>query len=524
MKKSNETQSSIDRVEVPNSWPLTNQQLERTEMEDPKTCTEWRTVTDPSEVEHYLLLRNRLHFQAEGSPFTNNPLAADIDWLALSPMAEDVLQGRYDHPGDIPQLQNLIQECSSVAPFDILPTTLSMEEFQRKIQTWRESTTTSPSGRHLGRYKALFVSTPEQFEEQSPEDPMKFEEKQHLIAHLKLSIINYCLRNTYVLNRWKKVINVMILKEPGNYKIHRLRVLHLYEADYNAVCAIQWRKLLRYADTKQLINEGQYGGRPGCEAQSLTLPEELNYDISYMSRRSLFNFDNGATSCYDRIAVPLASLRNRKYGLSRYVVALHAATLKNAQFFLKTANGVSEQFYSHSAEFPIHGTGQGSGNSPCIWLFISSTLYDAHARHSNGATFVSPDGSTTLKLSMVGFVDDATGSSNDFQPQHQQPLQQLFQRMQSDAQLWNDLLYCTGGKLELGKCSFHLLHFEFLPNGRPRPSLVQYDGAIQLTDAETKETIPITSKNAVTTHKTLGHHKAPAANRPDISILQKKAN
>ena len=45
-----------------------------------------------------------------------------------------------------------------------------------------------------------------------------------------------------------------------------------------------------------------------CEAQSLTFLKELKYDISFMTRRTLFNFDNNATNCYDHIIVALASL------------------------------------------------------------------------------------------------------------------------------------------------------------------------------------------------------------------------
>jgi hypothetical protein len=221
------------------------------------------------------------------------------------------------------------------------------------------------------------------------------------------------------MQRWKSVVNVMIFKEPGNYRIHRLRVIHIYEADFNALLAIKWRKLLHLSDNKGLINERQYGGRLGCEAQSLTLLEELKYDLSYLTRRTLFNFYNDATSCYDRILVPLASgVINRKYGLDRRIVAIHAKTLQQAEFRLKTTTGVSDISYHHCPNFPIHGTGQGSGNSPSIWLFISSTLFDVHASQSYGATFISPDGLTKLRLSMVGFADDSTGSCSNFRPTH----------------------------------------------------------------------------------------------------------
>ena len=89
----------------------------------------------------------------------------------------------------------------------------------------------------------------------------------------------------------------MIFKETGNYKIHRLRVIHIYEADFNLLLAVKWRQLIQSADLHGLINEGLFGGRPGCEAQSLTFLEELKYDVSIITRRTLFHFDNDATSC-----------------------------------------------------------------------------------------------------------------------------------------------------------------------------------------------------------------------------------
>ena len=70
---------------------------------------------------------------------------------------------------------------------------------------------------------------------------------------------------------------------------------------------------------------------------------------------------------------------------------------------------------------------------------------------------------------MVGFVDDSTGVVNDFHATTLPEVEALLQKMQHDAQLWNDLLWCSGGKLELPKCSYHFLYFDFDPDGTPRP-------------------------------------------------------
>ena len=304
----------------------------------------------------------------------------------------------------------------------------------------------------------------------------------------------------------------MIFKESGNFRIHRLQVIHIYEADSNLILAVKWRQLLHSADLQGKINEGLFGGRPGREAQSLTFLEELKYDISTVTRQTLFHFDNDATSCYDRIIVSLASIINRKYGLHWKVVAVHATTLEQACFHLRTTTGISERFYTQSIHFPIYRSGQGSSNSPGIWLFISSTICNIHQQHSYGASFSTPDGDETVRIAMVGFVDDSTGTYNNFQPQREKDLETMTSRMQSDAQMWNNLLWCKGGKLKLTKCSFHALRFEFKPNGTPISILDPPEYPISICDSETGEMIPIHPKASDDPHKTLGHWKSPSGN------------
>jgi hypothetical protein len=107
-------------------------------------------------------------------------------------------------------------------------------------------------------------------------------------------------------------------------------------------------------------------------------------------------------------------LINHKYGQHRQVVLVNVNTLKQAKYKLKTALGVTEASYYHCTASPLHGTGQGSGNSPMIWCFISSTLFDCHQDRAYGAIFESPDWKVTITFSMVGFVDDSTGTVNDF--------------------------------------------------------------------------------------------------------------
>jgi hypothetical protein len=223
--------------------------------------------------------------------------------------------------------------------------------------------------------------------------------------------------------------------------------------------------------------------------------EELKNDICYASQKLLINFDNDTTSCYDLIIPALASLIGRRHGLHRNIVFVHTRTLKEAKYKLKTILGVSDEFYSHCQFFPIYGTGQGSANSPVIWTIVSSVLFECHEAAGHGAHFTTPDQKMSINLSMVGFVDDSTGQVNKFLNNVQPTPAQLASIMQHDAQLWSNLLWLSGGLLELPKCSYHHLHFDFDPTGKPSMRGGHVAEQIMLSDIQTGDKIPITSKS-----------------------------
>ena len=227
-----------------------------------------------------------------------------------------------------------------------------------------------------------------------------------------------------------------------------------------------------------------------------------------------------------KVVVPsLASLVNRRYGIHPNIVQAHANTVQQAKYKLKMGNRLSSIEYSHCSQFPLYGTGQGSGNSPCIWLFLSATLFEAHEKHSHGATFISADNTIHQKLTMVGFVDDTTGTCNDFRAQTQSSISELGQMMQKDAQKWTDLLYTSGGSLELLKTSYQILHFKFKPSGAPQVATQTTETAIQIQDPHTSNTIRTTEIPAKLAHKTLGQHKSPADPKQSqqLQILMDKA-
>lgn len=150
------------------------------------------------------------------------------------------------------------------------------------------------------------------------------------------SLINQAIINQYTYNRWKKIVNIMILKELNNYKIHRLRVIHIYEHDYNLVLGIKWRELIHTCCCNNLLNKFQYGGVPGRDAIFRTIIEELQYKITRASKRPLIHMDYGATACYDRIIPAFSSLASQSFGQHKNIVHFNASNLHSSQYLLHT--------------------------------------------------------------------------------------------------------------------------------------------------------------------------------------------
>ena len=503
---------TINRLQVPKSWPTLDEYDETKDyvLEDPKSVKEedeWREVNCPREIEYFLCLRNQRHFgqsETEGTPFTTPEMKKKFNWNASTHEAELVLEGNYedDELSDIARL--FLDNMTRVTDLEGLPPMVTKEDLRGKFKKWRESTSTSPSGRHLGHYKILFQTIDKSLEDG---ERTKLRGMQDDIATSYTMMINYAIKHRYSYERWKHIVNMMLYKEEGNVKIHRLRVIHLYEADLNFLLGLKWKDAIHKSQRDQTLNSGQYGGCPGKDPTTVTLLEEARLDYSTLTRTPFTNFDNDASSCYDRILVSIASLVGRSFGINKDVIFVHAKTLEEAEFKLKISNKVTEASYKHCVKFPIHGTGQGSGNSPMIWCFISSKLFDCHNKNAYGMLFKSPNGEMIIRMSIIGFVDDSTCTTGG---DPEKPIEDLIGKMKHDAQLWNDLLWCSGGKLELPKCGYHVIYYDFHDNGIPylRHS---YDQPVAITDANEKE-IPIKAKTIFEPRKNLGHYKAPAGN------------
>jgi hypothetical protein len=158
---------------------------------------------------------------------------------------------------------------------------------------WRESTVTSPSGRHLGIYRSLVTaycdssgefSTRPDLDADSPASDLTVQEQAEEIPHVIFGLAESAARLGFYLQQWTQVINVMIYKKPGCIELDKLRVIHLFEADFNLLVGLFFgRRAMHHQVDHNLLHEGQFG-KPGGECQDTAFSKILTNMVSHFSK------------------------------------------------------------------------------------------------------------------------------------------------------------------------------------------------------------------------------------------------
>ena len=97
-----------------------------------------------------------------------------FNWNTSTKTVEEVLEGAYgnDEDEELTEIIKLVlNSCVLITPPEKESPELTVHQLRGKVKVWRESTTLSPSGQHLGPYKYLVTVF---------DKPFKAEERKEL--------------------------------------------------------------------------------------------------------------------------------------------------------------------------------------------------------------------------------------------------------------------------------------------------------------------------------------------------------
>jgi hypothetical protein len=488
--------------------------------EDPKV---WNRIIDKNLIEKTILERNVVHFgQAKTTPFAKENLVNLFGYKGVNSESINLMDNNII-PEEISEedlfTQKFVRKLASGKVANISDE-ISYEEFRNALNVWNEKTTTSPSGRHLGHYKLLLkLQVLDEDNEQ-----INYSE---IILKTYYNIVMISLRLGVPLKRWGEITTCMIEKIPGVSRINKLRVIHIFEADYNLILKVIWsRKTIWQVHNSELLNIGQSGSRPGCRAIDVAIQKEMKYTYSKMTRTPLLTIDNDAKSCFDRILCNVAMLISQYFGVDINACNLQSTNLEKSQFRIRTGLGDSTTTYSHSCKTPIHGTGQGSCSSPAIWLLTSSFIMDLLQENGHGMSMEDVEYFKKIRQQFIeGFVDDNSIFTNlKFGIIN---LEELLLKGQLDGQIWEKLLSITGGELELKKCFYYIISWGWDKYGSPIAQEIseQKLEKLKLTLSNSGTITELEQKQVYQSHKTLGTYKCVVGKESEqFNYLMKKSN
>jgi hypothetical protein len=154
--------------------------------------------------------------------------------------------------------------------------------------------------------------------------------------------------NTFVakgkaLERWENAINVLIEKYPGAPKLNRLRIIHLFKADYNFILKLLWgSRLVKNGEELCQLNNNQHGSRRGRKSLDPVHLQLISMDLCRILKLNIASFDNDASACYDRIIVALGMLVVRRLGMLDNAIRCHSQALELMKYTVETIYGTSK--------------------------------------------------------------------------------------------------------------------------------------------------------------------------------------
>jgi hypothetical protein len=197
----------------------------------PDQAGTWKECTKKKDIEDGCIWYTNKRFrQTEDTPFMLQSQAVlDGTYKSLCPInphAARLLQGLKTVPG-----------CKDKP----LQTGIRTNNFVKGWSKAKERTSAGPSNIHFGHCKTMA--------------------RDSLIATFEAAMASIPMKSGYAYKRWRKVIDVELLKKTNSFRVDKLQTIVLFEADFNFTNKCISNKVATRAEATQGLAEEQFGSR-----------------------------------------------------------------------------------------------------------------------------------------------------------------------------------------------------------------------------------------------------------------------
>ena len=406
--------------------------------------------TNKKEIESALFDVNEAKYQASATtPFLQQPLVECFGYRSSEPANSEVLDGTFIAPPNTDPYAKLLLH-HLCRPDDATVTTAAstratdynpVEEISvtDHIKGWKkakERTSAGASGLTFAMYKA--------------------HTKRDRLARFDAHQRSFAYKTGFAYRRWKKGINVQLLKRKRDYRAEKLRTILLLEADFNINNKVIGRDAMKRGERHGLLTPDNYGGRKRLQAVEVGLNQQLTYNSILARRGRAVVMSNDAKGCYDRIAHVVVSLALQRLGIPKPAIDSMIEAIQEMDHYVRTAFGDSDDSYGNNPyKPPPSGVLQGNGAGPAGWFAIATILIEIMRAAGFGYKQWSVIRQRACHIVCFAFVDDTDLIHCNDTPGT--TTEQLLEESQAALDMWSGLLAATGGALAPEKSYWYLV-------------------------------------------------------------------
>ena len=401
-------------------------------------------MTTQKDIETVLLEVNRAKTRASDSTtFLQQPMLSEFGRRNETESAQQVLDGVYNPPdGTSNACRKLLHNLRTPHNIRIKRTKfqprrrITTDDHIRAFRKAKERTSAGMSNLHFGMFKA--------------------HTKRRKLAEFDATLRSIAYTTGYSFKRWKRGLDVQLLKRAKQWAATKLRTILLLEADFNMNNKALGADAMRMGEANQCLARDNYGGRKDMQAAEVSMNSQLTYDSIWARRGRAIIMSNDAKGCYDRIAHVVVDMALRRLGVPKPALQSMIETIQEMEHHIRTAFGDSEGHYGNDNHLPPQGILQGNGAGPAGWFAISTVLIQILKDEGYGYKEWTLIKQRAISITCFAFVDDTDliHANND----REVPTERLIDEAQSALTLWENLLSCTGGALAPEKSYWYLVN------------------------------------------------------------------